>query len=348
MTRKRKIAAVIFSLLILLTIGGIYAYWTKYNELFRKYNSYIYAVSLHEFFNSPTDWRPGEDVAKMVSVKNSGEYPSAVRVKLTESWKNNETNEELPLQQNSENIAIIHFANPDKWVKIGDYYYYYKQLDPNTETELIIDKVTLNPNVSKIECNPIRDEVEHTYFGNCKDTSNYNKATYTLEVEMESVQIEGIQAKWGTTINQIRDVINAKHIHKLTINYIAENGREVFPQYVGNYEVDSVYSITSPTYPNHPILNSDYNIVTGTMGEEDTVIDVVYSGNYWILSIFLNSEPLGDLAHEVEPIIYQYFEGDSYLYEAPEFNGYTCGYPCTLSGVMPGYDLNKTILYDEN
>ena len=45
-----------------------------------------YGDTLTEKFTPDNDWQPGEEVAKEVKVKNTGDYDLVVRVKLKEEW----------------------------------------------------------------------------------------------------------------------------------------------------------------------------------------------------------------------------------------------------------------------
>jgi len=202
--KKKNVILVVLVLLFILFISGIYAYLHAFDTKNATLESGNYEVSLHEKFVSPDNWLPGEEIKKEVSVTNTGEYEAAVRIKLEEAWiSTEEPYESLPLSQDGNPIALINFANPDKWAKIGEYYYYYKEVVPNEETDLLIDKVILNT-TSNVICNPVIDEETHTYFGNCIDTSRYKNAHYTLNVIMESIQFEGMEERWGISIEEVQ------------------------------------------------------------------------------------------------------------------------------------------------
>ena len=201
LSKKIKLSIVAVATVALIA-GGVYAYFTSQDSVANEFTTNNeYGVSIFETFESPDNWQPGDEVPKEVKVRNNGTVPAMVRVKLDQEWNTNATpSESLPLKQNGEDVAVINFVNTDKWKKIGDYYYYYHELAAGTDTPLIIDKVTLNPNLTTtVTCNPVINEENHTYFGNCKSSGGYSNAKYTLTVSMESVQTTGLEDTWGVT-----------------------------------------------------------------------------------------------------------------------------------------------------
>lgn len=183
-------------------IGGTYAYLSDYFTVKNEFTvDTTYGVDLIEKFESPQNWKPGEEVTKEVSVKNNGNINAVVRLSITEDWMAG--TEQLSLvNSNNDPIAIIHFANPELWIKDGDYYYYKNVLQPNDQTELFIDKVTLNDDIgSDFECTPTTTNGVMT--SNCRNTSKYAHAKYNLAVNMESVQVEGMEDAWGLTLDDL-------------------------------------------------------------------------------------------------------------------------------------------------
>ncbi len=186
----------------LIGISGTYAYFSDFFTINNEFTvNSTYGVDLIEKFESPTNWTPGQEVTKEVSVKNNGNINAVVRLSINEQWLSG--TEELSLvNDNNEKFAIINFPNLNSWIKIGDYYYYNKVLKPNDETNLFIDKVTLNENVGdEFECSPTT--TNGVMISNCRSTSAYANAKYILGINMESVQVEGMEETWGITLDDL-------------------------------------------------------------------------------------------------------------------------------------------------
>ncbi len=104
---------------------------------------------------------PGEDVAKIVTVRNTGASPAWIRVKLTKVVK---AADGTPL---SGDAMISYEVDTENWEEKGGWYYYKKAVDPDTATEYpIIRTVTFAPEMG----------------------NEYQGCTATIDVSAQAVQ----------------------------------------------------------------------------------------------------------------------------------------------------------------
>jgi len=192
-----------FLLAVVGIIGGTFAYFTSTDTFRNVFETKPYVMEVTEVFESPTDWVPGTTTNKTVVATNKGDVPAAIRVKLTENWVDS-NGSPLPLvDNNNQSAAVINFASDfsSKWVKNGNYYYYKKALSKNESTSSLLDSVTFNPLVqisSEDDC--VTDDTTHTT--TCTTTtSGYAGGTYTLIVDVETVQYDQYKAAWNTTVS---------------------------------------------------------------------------------------------------------------------------------------------------
>jgi len=87
---------------------------------------------------------PGEEIAKIVSVKNKkGASPAWVRIKLVTEVKLSDGTVTDNLLPDGQTPAVTYEVNP-KWIPQGGYYYYDGSLEAEEETEPIITGVTFD------------------------------------------------------------------------------------------------------------------------------------------------------------------------------------------------------------
>lgn len=103
MKNKKSLIALILATLIV-TIAGTLAYFTDTVSIDNEFAVGDFNVELIEKFISPKNWKPGDETNKVVTAKNNGTVPAKVRIKLVESWKD-ENGDELPLVQDGNRIA---------------------------------------------------------------------------------------------------------------------------------------------------------------------------------------------------------------------------------------------------
>lgn len=72
--------------LCLFLVGGVFAYWTQELQVRNEFKTAKYDTKIVEDFISPSDWMPGQEINKDVSVKNEGTIPVFVRVTIHQKW----------------------------------------------------------------------------------------------------------------------------------------------------------------------------------------------------------------------------------------------------------------------
>ena len=188
---KLVISILFLSTLLLGIVGVTFSYFNHTSTLENEFNAGVFSTSATEVFTSPTNWLPGDETPKTLSIKNEGNIPMAVRVSYTESWKDS-NNQDLPLSVNNVPAAIINFDNTDKWSKRGDYYYYNGSLDANETAASPVKSVTFNKDI-------VTDTACTTTNGvtSCTTTYNgYEDATYTLTFLVDTVQFNMVGEAW--------------------------------------------------------------------------------------------------------------------------------------------------------
>ena len=191
--RKAFYALLLLSLIIL--IGGTFAYFTDIVRVPNIFKTKPYSTEVKEEFVSPDNWLPGTTTDKKVFVKNTGEVDVAVRVSYTESWVS-QNGTELSLKQGDNQAAIINFDNMSDWEKEGDYYYYKKKLSSGDSTNSFIKSVKFNEKIeSDYKC------VGEGLTKQCMSTGlGYDSATYTLTVNVETIQFDAYKDGWNTNV----------------------------------------------------------------------------------------------------------------------------------------------------
>ncbi len=113
----------------------------------------------HVEITVPEDFKPGDEVKKEVSFRNTGDFDQLIRIKLT-----NESSEEII------NMWTSALENEWQYNEADGYYYYKSILNAGEETSKILEKVlfdteynngVVNPHYSlKIELNTVQVTVE--------------------------------------------------------------------------------------------------------------------------------------------------------------------------------------------
>ncbi len=144
MRKNLLIGLLVFSLAALLIVGGTMAWFTDSEAANNNFTAGTVAIEINEHgFEDIVNWNPGDTTNKDVSIKSTGSKGTYVRVKLTPVWGDldgGEFTEDAALLTTNITLNTI---NSDKWIKSGDYYYYYKIMDKAEETELLLDSVTI-------------------------------------------------------------------------------------------------------------------------------------------------------------------------------------------------------------
>lgn len=163
---KRKTKAWLAAGLSLLTVlGCTWAYYTNEAHMNNQLQTKTYGSTITEEFTPRDDWQPGQKVDKIFAVKNTGEYPLVVRVKMEETWaRNDEAFKTIDSTTNKSYITTVNQENPtdgkvnnDKTVVSKEldstdwtfnpadgYWYYNTQLTAGNETQALLRAITLD------------------------------------------------------------------------------------------------------------------------------------------------------------------------------------------------------------
>ncbi len=76
----------LFGFLALLSVGGVFAYWTQELQVRNEFMTAKYDTKVVEDFEPPTEWTPGQEVNKDVSIRNEGTIPVFIRVAIAQEW----------------------------------------------------------------------------------------------------------------------------------------------------------------------------------------------------------------------------------------------------------------------
>ena len=209
---------------------------------------------------------------------NNGTIPVVVRATFTESWKKD--NSELDLKLDNNEDSVIKYINDD-WYKIGNYYYYKSVLNKGDATSSLIDSVLFNTNTEIIsDCN------SNDSGNNCLPTTKYTDARYRIEVTFDTLQASVYEDEWNVSLNSkplLEDIkkkstyddIESKYVED-TINYDLissdKNGQ-------GIYSTNS----SIPTYFYRGNVNSNNVLIDNycfkIINTNSNGINMIYNGN---------------------------------------------------------------------
>ena len=201
---KKKPLLAIVLLIMITVIGFTIAYFTSSASFENVFNTGTYKVITTEVFESPSNWKPGEEIPKTITTTNEGTIPAAVRVSYTEKWEDkNGTDITSTID---EGTAIINLDNTSEWTKQGNYYYYNYILNPNETTSSFIKSVTLNSQLGSgddVTCTPSQDGLSVT----CEGANPTFGAKYILTLTKETVQADKYQEVWNTQFETRRKIV---------------------------------------------------------------------------------------------------------------------------------------------
>ena len=183
-------------------VGGTFAFMNTSVPFENVFKLGAYEVDYTETFSSPSNWSPCDVTPKSVTVTNKGSIAVGARIKYTESWKATDDSD-LPLVAEDKNgnefsLATPKLINLDKWLYDGsEYYYYYKELQPNETTVPFIESVTFN-----CETNFVNEEITYTNTETGKEgrssENDYLSSTYHLNINIQTIQRDKQLDAWGT------------------------------------------------------------------------------------------------------------------------------------------------------
>jgi len=203
---------VILLILVIGVVGLTLAYFANSTSVDNIFTTQPYGTTVEEVFTAPSNWLPGDTTSKTLTATNTGNVDEAVRISLSESWTthNNGTlngwihpdgsksthTTELELA-NDERVAILNLANTSDWTKVGNYYYYNYKLAPGDETTSFLESVTFNAK-TKLDDTCVTTTSGSTKTITCDSSGDdYDNATYTLTVTVETVQYNKYNEAWN-------------------------------------------------------------------------------------------------------------------------------------------------------
>lgn len=163
---KRKTKAWLAAGLSLLTVlGCTWAYYTNEAHMNNQLQTKTYGSTITEEFTPRDDWQPGQKVDKVFAVKNTGEYPLVVRVKMEETWARNDQPAFKTIDSTTNKSDITTVYQPDakdgkvdndktvvskdldstNWTfnSADGYWYYNTQLTAGNKTQALLRAITL-------------------------------------------------------------------------------------------------------------------------------------------------------------------------------------------------------------
>ena len=261
--KNKKTLVAIIAVLLILAVGATIAYFQSSASFENIFNTGTYKVVTTEVFESPDNWKPGEEIPKTITTKNEGTIDATVRVSYTEKWEDEEGNDIT--SQIAAGTAIINLDNTSDWTKEGNYYYYNYILKPNDETSSFMKSVTLNPNLNGVVCTTSQDGLTKT----CESTNPALGATYKLTITKETVQADRYQEVWNTNIS-----ITEK---EPAITVISGTKGNLQPgDIIGIGETEDFYVLSSDNSQNgKTILLAKYSLLVGNTVDGYNVAGIV-------------------------------------------------------------------------
>ena len=212
---NKKIVIALLLIAIIGIVGLTIAYFANSTSLDNTFTTKEYGTTYEETFVSPDNWLPGDTTEKTLVATNTGEVDQAVRVLVTESWTTNNngtlngwihadgtksthtTQSEL---ETDERVAILNLANTSDWTKVGNYYYYNYKLAPTESTSSLLESVTFNPK-TKLDDTCTTTTNNGVTTTTCNSSGDdYDNATYTLTLTIETVQYNKYATAWNTNV----------------------------------------------------------------------------------------------------------------------------------------------------
>ena len=248
MNNKKSVIALLL-IAIIGIVGLTFAYFANSTDVENTFITKEYGTTYTESFVSPENWLPGDTTQKTLVATNTGQVDQAVRVLVTESWtthnsgslngwihadgtkSNHTTQSEL---ETDERVAVLNLANTSDWTPVGNYYYYNYKLAPGESTSSFLESVTFNSK-TKLDDTCTTSTSNGVTTTTCNSSGDdYDNATYTLTLTIETVQYNKYASAWNTGN---------------TVNILEERPRPV---------PASQYLATNATNP----ANSEYNATT--------------------------------------------------------------------------------------
>lgn len=146
--KRKKILFILIGLVCIFSLSlSSIAFLTSKDTITNHFKVAKYDITTKEDFEQTKEWKTNP-IKKEVWIENTGTLPAYVRVKVVPFWKNG-----LPITLNGKDTVSLEFENSTKWIKIGDFYYYKKILNPGEKTENLLKDVKVNKDIKNIDKN---------------------------------------------------------------------------------------------------------------------------------------------------------------------------------------------------
>jgi len=195
--KQRKSVIALLLVAIIGIVGLTFAYFANSTEVENIFTTKEYGTTYTEQFVSPDNWLPGDTTNKTITATNTGQVDQAVRISLSQEWVSH-NGDTLALSKNGVTAAVLNLANTSDWTKVGDYYYYNYKLAPGETTTSFLESVTFNKDIELDDT--CTESVNNGVRTNSCNSSgdDYDNATYTLTLTIETVQYNKYASAWGT------------------------------------------------------------------------------------------------------------------------------------------------------
>ena len=247
MNNKKSVIALLL-IAVIGIVGLTIAYFANSTDVENTFTTKEYGTTYTESFVSPDNWLPGDTTQKTLVATNTGQVDQAVRVLVTESWTTHNSgslngwihadgtksdHESASELETDERVAVLNLANTSDWTKVGNYYYYNYKLAPGEDTTSFLESVTFN---SKTEL----DDTCTTSTSNGVTTTtcnssgdDYDNATYTLTLTIETVQYNKYATAWntGNTVNILEEkplIVYGLNVNSTSKTYETGDKGEMF------------------------------------------------------------------------------------------------------------------------
>ena len=156
---------------------------------------------LENLLGADEKFTPGKKYEEALSVNNSGDIDTFVRVIITKSWKDKEGKKNTEL---SPDLIELNFPENSGWViseeqstKERTVLYYTKALAPGESSSNLSDTIRINESVAA-QVEKVTDGSKITY------RYKYDGYTFNLDAEVDAVQThnakEAIKSAWGVDV----------------------------------------------------------------------------------------------------------------------------------------------------
>lgn len=243
---KQKKALALLGLAAAVLAAGVLAYYSADHQAANPFDTGQYGTTTVETFN-PKDgenWKPGEEVNKDVSVKNTGTNPIVVRAKFSEAWTRGAKSPQTTFAavdaetDGIEKITTVRQGDGSEaaktdgqtegdwtvvhkngiaadWIPHSDGWYYYKTtLEAEGETAKFLDSVTLDKDTD-MGVTGKTYLMTYTKGGVTVTDVDLAASEYAFCIDTESEKVD---------LKRLGEALGLKEEDDLTIRYVSETG----------------------------------------------------------------------------------------------------------------------------